>query len=149
MRDPDLAIIRALRRNPRASITTLARVTNMARGTVQTRLGRLHERGVIIGHGPDLDPAMVGFPVTAFTTLSIVQGSHDELVDRLRSIPEVVEVHVVTGSGDLLVRLAARSNDDLHALLQEIVSMGEVGRADSQLALSTPVRRTLADVLGE
>lgn len=143
----DVALIVALRRNPRATITNLARVTAMARGTVQIRLRRLEERGVIIGYGPDLAPAPTGVGVVAFTTLSIRQGSHDSVVEQLRGVPEVLEVHVVTGSGDLLCRIAARSNDHLHDLLQTIVSMPDVERADSQLALSTAVSRTLADLL--
>ena len=144
---PDLLLISTMRSNPRATITNLARITGMARATVQSRLRRLEEVGVITGHGPDLSPAASGFSVTAFTTLSIAQGRHDDVVEALQATAEVLEVHVVTGSGDLLVRIAARSNDHLHELLQTIVAMPEVGRAETQLALSTPVNRTLADLV--
>lgn len=143
----DARLIAALRRNPRASITLLARVTNMARGTVQTRLARLEERGAITGHGPDLSAATIGYSVTAFVTLSINQGGHDRLVERLGDVPEVLEVHVITGSGDLLCRLTAQSNDHLHELIQQVVSMPEVSRTDSQLALSSPISRTVADLV--
>ncbi len=145
--ESDLALIASLRRNPRATITNLARTTGMARGTVQIRLRRLEESGVIIGHGPDLAPGPSGVGVIAFTTLAIRQGSHNVVVAQLESIPEILEVHVVTGSGDLLCRIAARSNDHLHDLLQTVVSIPDVERADSQLALSTPVSRTLADLV--
>lgn len=144
---PDARLIAALRRNPRASITLLARLTSMARGTVQTRMARLEDRGVITGHGPDLSPAAVGYSVTAFVTLSINQGGHDRLVERLGGVPEVLEVHVITGSGDLLCRVAAQSNDHLHELIQHVVSMPEVSRTDSQLALSSPISRTVADLI--
>ncbi len=143
----DERLIAALRQNGRASITELARVTGAARGTVQSRLERLVRRGAITGFGPDLDAAAVGFPVTAFTTLSIRQGGHDSLVRRLTDVPEVLSIHVVTGSSDLLCRLAARSNDHLHDLLQSIVAMPEVGRAESQLALSTLLERPLAGLV--
>ena len=63
-------------------------------------------------------------------------------------MPEVLEVHVVTGQGDLLCRLAARSNDHLHELIQGIVGIEGVVRTDSQLALHTPFRRTQADLVG-
>ena len=144
---PDLLLIAAMRANPRATITNLSRVTGMARATVQSRLRRLEAEGVVTGHGPDLSPAASGYGVSSFTTLSIAQGRHDDVVDALRAMPEVLEVHVVTGSGDLLCRIAARSNDHLHELLQTIVAMPEVGRAETQLALSTPIHRTLADLV--
>ncbi len=142
----DWRLISALRSNGRSSVTELAKQTSMARSTVQLRLSRLESEGVITGYGPDLAPARAGFGVTAFTTLSIVQGSHDRVVSNLRAIAEILEVHVVTGEGDLLCRIAARSNDHLHELLQLIVAMPEVGRADSQLALSSPVAKTIADL---
>ena len=143
----DRQLIGALSNGARATITELAKQTVMARSTVQLRLARLEDSGVIEGYGPDLSPALAGYGVTAFTTLSIVQGSHDRVVANLAAIPEVLEVHVVTGEGDLLCRIAARSNDHLHDVLQTIVGMAEVGRADSQLALSSPVRRSIADLI--
>lgn len=143
----DVLLVARMRANPRATITMLSRLTGLARATVHTRLQRLEAEGVITGYGPDLDPVASGYGVVAFTTLSIVQGHHDDVVARLAEIPEVLEVHVVTGSGDLLCRLGARSNDHLHELLQGIVARPEVGRAETQLALSTPVSRTVADLV--
>lgn len=145
--DADLALIAAMRARPRATVTHLASSTGMARATVQSRLARLETEGVIVGYGPELAASASGFGVMAFTTLAIVQGKHDDVVATLGQIPEVLEVHVVTGSGDLVCRIAARSNDHLHDLLQQIVTMSGVGRADSQLALSTPIQRTLADLV--
>lgn len=142
----DWKLISALRHDGRGSITELAKQTSLARSTIQLRLSRLEAQGVITGYGPDLAPAKAGYGVTAYTTLSIVQGSHDRVVTNLEAIAEVLEVHVVTGEGDLLCRIAAKSNDHLHYLLQSIVAMPEVGRADSQLALSSPVVRTIADL---
>ncbi len=144
---PDARLVAGLRRNPRASITLLAQLTGMARGTVQTRLARLEERGAVTGHGPDLSASAIGYSVVAFVTLSINQGGHDALVSRLSAVPEVLEVHVITGSGDLLCRFAAQSNDHLHELIQHVVAMPEVSRTDTQLALSSPVSRTLADLV--
>jgi DNA-binding Lrp family transcriptional regulator len=145
--DADERLITGMRRQPRASITNLARMTGMARGTVQSRLDRLHERGVITGHGPELAAPTIGYSVVAFATLSINQGGHDALIERLATVAEVLEVHVITGSGDLLCRIAARSNDHLHELIQLIVAMPEVSRTDTQLALASPISRTLADLL--
>ncbi len=147
--ETDRRIIVALRRRPRASVSELSRLLSLARGTVHTRLDRLEHRGVITGYGPDLDLATAGYPVRAFTTLSIAQGHHDRIVQQLRSIPQILEVHTVTGPGDLLVRIAARSNDHLHDLLQVISSIAEVSHSTTQLALASPVLKSGADLLAE
>ncbi len=143
----DLRLLSALRLSPRASHTELARTVGIARGTLYSRLDRLETEGVIVGFGPDVDPVKAGFDVLAFTTLEIQQGSYDETVAALGKVLEILEIHTVTGTGDLLCRIVARSNDHLHVVLQEITAVPSVLRTQSQLALATSVRRSLIEVL--
>jgi DNA-binding Lrp family transcriptional regulator len=145
----DRRLIGRLRVAPHSTVSELARVLECARGTVLTRLRRLEERRVIVGYGPDIDPAAAGLGVLAFTTLAISQGSHNRVVEHLRSIPEILEIHTVTGSGDLLVRIVARSNDHLHSILQRVVSSPDISRTETQLALSSTVLRTTADLVAD
>jgi len=143
----DDRLIAAMRTHPRASITDLARITGMARGTVHSRLDRLERTGVITGFGPDVDAHACGYDVLAFTTLAIAQGAHERVVAGLRKVPEIVEIHTVTGAGDLLLRIVARSNDHLHDILQRVSHLEEVVRTETQLALSTSLRNTVADLI--
>lgn len=147
--DIDRALIGALRSGGRISNTQLATDVGLARGTVQSRLARLEQLGVIVSWGPELDASATNYSVTAFITLSIAQGAHDKVVAGLASIPEVIEVHVVTGGGDLLCRVVATSNDHLHELVQRIVAITGVLRSESQLALHTSVQRSVADLIGQ
>jgi DNA-binding Lrp family transcriptional regulator len=143
----DVALITALRRAPRASLAVLSREVGVARGTVYSRLGRLEREGVITGYGPDIDETRAGFPVVAFTTLEISQGAHEETTRRLSEIAEILEIHTMTGGGDLLCRIVARSNDHLHELLQQVAALPSVRRSETQLALSSTDRRTVADLI--
>jgi DNA-binding Lrp family transcriptional regulator len=145
--DLDRRLIGRLRAAPHSTVSDLARVLECARGTVLTRIRRLEDRKVIVGYGPDIDPLAAGFGVLAFTTLAISQGSHIRVVGHLQSIPEVMEIHTVTGSGDLLVRIVSRSNDHLHQILQRVVASPDVNRTETQLALSSAVLRTTADLV--
>ena len=78
---------------------------------------------MITGYGPEVDPAALGYEVTAFITLEIRQaGGDDPVADRLAAIPEVLEAHTITGAGDMLCRVVARSNADLQRVLDAIVS---------------------------
>lgn len=145
--DMDRMLIAAIRRNGRVTNAELARIAGLARGTVQSRIDRLKEQRVIVGWGPDLDPRSTDRAVVAFVTLSIAQGAHERVVAALEQIHDVLEVHVVTGDGDLLCRVAAQSNDHLHELIQRIVAVEGVLRSDTQIALHTPIARTLADLI--
>lgn len=122
-------------------------MVHVARGTVYSRLDRLAREGVIIDHAPTVDAAAAGFDVLAFTTLEIQQGSHDVTIAGLAAIDEVLEVHTVTGAGDVLCKIIARSNDHLHQVLQRVTAIATVMRSESQLALNVSHRRSVLDVV--
>jgi len=136
----DAALIELLAAEPRVGVLEASRRLRVARGTVQARLHRMRARGVITGYGPEVDPAALGYEVTAFITLEIHQaGGHDPVAERLSAIPEVLEVHTITGAGDMLCRVVARSNADLQRVLDSIVSAEGVVRSSTLISLATQV----------
>jgi DNA-binding Lrp family transcriptional regulator len=145
----DVRLIRLLRSSPNLPVVEMARRLDAARGTVQARLDRLVSNGVITGFGPDLDAAAIGHGVLAFTTLEITQGSGSQIVEGLRAVPEVLEVHAVTGPGDLHLKIVARSNDHLHEILNSVLTLPGIVRTQTQLALRTSFERTVADLVGQ
>ncbi len=143
----DARLIGLLRSSPNLPVVEMARRLEVARGTVQARLDRLGREGVITGYGPDIDAAAAGYGVLAFTTLEIAQGSDAQILAGLDSIPEVLEVHAVTGPGDLHLRIVASSNDHLHDVLQRVLALAGITRTETQLALFTPIDRSIADLV--
>ncbi len=96
--------------------------------------------GVITTFAPRLDPAAMGYPVTAFATLEIRQGTGPEPVVRhMADIPEVLEAHTITGDGDMMVRLVARDNVDLQRVIDLLVRHELVERSSTVIALSTKI----------
>jgi DNA-binding Lrp family transcriptional regulator len=54
----------------------------------------------------------------------------------LAEIPEVLEAHTITGSGDILCRIVARSNADLQRVIDQIVGYEGIVRAHTIIALA-------------
>lgn len=135
----DIALLRALRENPRAGVLELARLTGVARATVAARMQRWDDDGVVTGYGPDLDLPAAGYPVQAFVTIEIAQGGLDAVARDLEAIPGIVEAHATTGSGDVLARIAATSHDDLQQTLLQVSRSTIVTRTTSVVVLSTVV----------
>src|SRR4051812_14939853 len=134
----DARLLDLFAKEPRVGVLEASRRLGVARGTVQARLDRLQATGVVRAWGPDIDPGALGFGVTAFVTLEIRQvRGHDPLAQRLAAIPEVLEIHTITGSGDLLCRVVARSNADLQRVIDAIVTVEGVARTSTTLALAT------------
>ena len=75
MDELDVRLIDLFTAEPRVGVLEASRRLGVARGTVQARLDRLAERGVVTGWGPGLSPEALGHPVTAFLTLEIRQAA--------------------------------------------------------------------------
>ena len=140
MDELDATLIRLFAAEPRVGVLEASRRIGVARGTVQARLHRLTEAGVIAGWGPELDPEALGYPVTAFLTLEIKQGAGHEAVARhLATIPEVLEAFTITGAGDMWCRVVARSNNDLQRVIDAVLSDTGIVRSSTVIALATQV----------
>ncbi|MFV2174292.1 Lrp/AsnC family transcriptional regulator [Actinomadura sp. LOL_016] len=138
--DLDGRVIELFAAEPRIGVLEASRRLGVARGTVQARLDRLARDGVIAGFGPEIDAAALGYGVTAFVTLHLRQGGgHDPVAARLAQVPEVIEAHTITGPGDMLCRVVARSNTDLQRVIDAIVEVAGVERASSVISLVTQV----------
>jgi len=141
MDDLDVTLLDLFAAEPRIGVLEASRRLGVARGTVQARLDKLVERGVVTGWGPDLDPQALGFPVTAFLTLEIRQGAgHDSVATHLAEIPEVLEACTITGAGDMWCRLVARSNADLQRVIDRVLSNDGIVRSTTVIALAAQVR---------
>lgn len=135
----DGKLIRLLAEEPRIGVLECSRRLQVARGTVQARLDRLQAKGVIGGFGPEVDPAALGYPVTAFATLEISQGQGADVRAHLSAVPEVLELHTITGHGDMMVRIVARSNADLQRVIDRVVGFDGIVRSSTAIALENPV----------
>ncbi len=136
--DLDARLLHLLHDEPQIGVLGASRALGVARGTVQSRLDRMVARGVITSFAPRLDPAAMGYPVTAFATLEIHQGTGPEpVVQHLLAIPEVLEAHTITGDGDLMLRVVARDNADLQRVIDLVVRHELVERCSTAIALST------------
>ena len=157
MDDLDVTLIHLFAERPRVGVLEASRRLGVARGTVQARLNRLIESGVITGWGPDLDPEALGYPVTAFLTLEISQvppeasaeeGGHEVVARHLASIPEVLEAHTITGAGDMWCRVVARTNSDLQRVIDAVLADPGILRSSTVIALARQVPYRVLPLVG-
>jgi len=136
----DARLLELLHAEPRVGALEASRRLEVARGTVQARLDRMQREGVIASLAPTLDPAALGYPVAAFVSVEIAQGQgHGTVTEHLAAVPEVLEAHTTTGSGDMLIRVVARDHADLQRVINAIVDGTHVLRASTVIALETQV----------
>src|SRR3954452_22649718 len=135
----DARLIEALRDNPRIGLLEVARRLGGARGTVQARLAKLEARAVITGHGPEIDPAAMGYPISAFVLLELTQGRLGEAQEVIAAVPEVIEADAISGPQDVMSRIVARHTDPLKAIVNEMLPPRAIRRSTSHIVLSRQV----------
>lgn len=143
----DVALVEAMRENPRVGDLELSRIARVARATVQSRLAKMEAAGIITGYGPDIDLIAAGHPVVAFVTLEIAQGSLDAVTEELESLPNVLDAYVTSGTADVVCKIAATSHEDLQTVLLHISQSGTVVRSTSVIVLSELVKPRVLPML--
>lgn len=133
----DVRLLDLLDEHPRMSVLEISRRLDVARGTAQARLDKLLRGGVIRSLGPELEPAALGHEVLAFVTIETDQSDLGPLAGHLAAVPQVIEAHTTSGQGDVLVKVAGRSNADLQQVLTHLLDHPSVLRTGTTIVLST------------
>jgi DNA-binding Lrp family transcriptional regulator len=147
--DPtDLKILLELIRDPRVQIGELSESLGIARNTAQSRMRRLVRSGVLNDGGREVDLEKVGYDVVGFVTLEVTHRELDGVIGALRRIPQVLEVHEISGRGDLLCRVVATDTHNLQTALRSILRTKGVIRTETVLALHTHIPYRTEPLIG-
>ncbi len=147
--DPtDLKILLELIRDPRVGIGDLSDSLGIARNTAQSRVRRLLRAGVLHDGGREIDLEAVGYDVVAFVTIEVTHRELDGVVGALRLLPQVLEVHEISGRGDVWCRVVATDTHNLQAALRQILRIKGVIRTETVLALHTHIPYRTEPLIG-
>jgi Lrp/AsnC family transcriptional regulator for asnA, asnC and gidA len=141
----DREILKRLQSDSRTSFLEIARELGVAGGTIHARVGRMRDAGLISGSRIDIDYQRLGYSIQAFIGLKLVKA-HDcgSLMEKLETIPEVLEVHYTTGNYSLFIKIMARSMKDLHALLfDRLQGFDEIQSTETFVILDTSLDREM------
>ena len=129
-------LLTALLKNPRASITDLARRVGLSAPATRERLLRLEEAGVIKGWRVELDPTALGFPIAVLIRVRPMPGQLPKIAKLAQSLPQVTECHRITGEDCFLMRAHLRALEELDGLLDRFLAYGQT---TTSIVQSSPV----------
>ena len=140
----DYKILHTLTSNGRKPYLEIARECGVSGAAIHQRIQKLTAMGVLKGSECLIDAASVGYDTCAYIGFFLKDPSKfDEVVERLREIPEVVEVHFTTGQYDMFIKLYARNNDHLlHLIHEELQALG-LARTESLISFKEVFKRQL------
>ncbi len=139
MDEIDARILDLLGEQGRLSFRDLGELVRLSPTATADRVRRLERSGAIAGYRAVIDRRAVGYLLEAFVDVRLGAGVDAERAEELiRAVPEVIELHDVTGTFDYQARVIARSPEGLHQTLYAL-------RRDVPLA-DTQTRLVLRDV---
>ncbi|MDA4891998.1 Lrp/AsnC family transcriptional regulator [Streptomyces sp. MS2A] len=143
----DRGLLRQLIRTPGATVVALAEATGLARNTVRARLTRYDEDGTLRSFQRRIDPAVLGYPLSAYVLTRVTQRKLDHVGAALADVPEVIEVLGLSGITDLMIRVVARDADDLYRVAGRILGIDGVKRTTTGLVMREMVPYRIEQLL--
>jgi Lrp/AsnC family transcriptional regulator, leucine-responsive regulatory protein len=129
-------ILLALQDNARVSWSALGRRVGLSAPAVAERVRRMEDAGLLTGYRATVDLEKLGFPVSAIIRVSAPEEKCPPLKGLVKSLPEVLACHHVTGSDAYVLTVAATSVKHLESLIERL---GRYGTPTTSVILSSPV----------
>lgn len=136
MDEKDTELLRLLTLNARSSAAELGRALGLSRVTVQNRIERLQESGVIKRFTVELGQNAGGLLIDAVVLIRLETGDSRPTVARLKQMSEVLSLTSVNGSFDLMAELNTASLKQLDAVLADIRMLPRVTKTNSSIRLN-------------
>ncbi|PHI39123.1 AsnC family transcriptional regulator [Pseudoalteromonas sp. GCY] len=137
----DEKLIALLRNNARESISELARKLDLSRTTVQNRIAKLEQNGVIKGYRVEFAEQYMDDLVSAHVSIKVKQKLTTKANLALQQLPNVSSLYAISGEYDLIAVVEAQSLEQLSHLLDEIGNLEGVERTNSSVILETKFKR--------
>jgi Lrp/AsnC family transcriptional regulator len=138
MDSTDKAILRELQRDATVPIADLARTVGLSQTPCWRRVKRLEEAGVIRRRVALVDPARVNLALTAFVAVRTSQHTEAWLrkfADGVRAIPEVVELHRMSGDIDYLLKVVCPDMRTYDAVYKKLIKVAELTDVSSTFSM--------------
>ena len=139
----DRQILELLQEDGRMPFLDIARKIKVSGGTVHQRVDKLKKLGIIKGHRIVIDWQKMGLDVSAFLAVHLKEsGKLESVVEKMKQLPEIVEVHYTTGDFALLVKVTTSSIKAFHELLaQKLQKIPGISSTESFVVLDSPIQR--------
>jgi len=145
MDSKDRQIIRALQANGRMTNQDLAERVNLSPSPCLRRLRILEESGAIQGYSAEVDAKAYGLPITVFVRVRLERHNEEDVKrfeNRMMSIDEVLECHVLTGASDYQLRVVVSDLDAYEDFIRNrIHRIGGIASIDTSFVYGT-VKKT-------
>ena len=132
----NIKLLRALQENARRSLREIAKELGVSTVTVINRMKALQKEGIITGFSAHIDPAKVGYELTAVINLKAKGKQLIPLEEKIAKDPHVCGVYDVTGDYDAVLLARFKNIRDLNNFVKKVLATEGIERTYTQVVLN-------------
>jgi len=133
----DQGLLAMLRADSRTSVVDLANRLGVSRATVQNRMRRLEESGVILGYTIAMGAEVETPAVRAHMCIRAESASEASVIASLRGDPQVTAVHHTTGRWDLIAEIQTDTLSSFNKIVGALRLIEGVTATETNLLLDS------------
>ena len=138
----DMKIISALYKDASVSIPKLSKDLNLNLSVTYSRIKRLMRRGVREQFTLLVNEGKLGFPASAIVGVNLDPKLRELAMEELAKLGAVREMKEVTGRFDVFVTLRAKTIEEIHKLVAEVIGKIQ-GVNQAEMFVEVATRRPL------
>lgn len=140
----DKKILKLIAEDARIPFLEVARACNVSGAAIHQRIQKLTTLGILKGSQFIIDPERIGLETCAYIGLYLKDpASFDNVVEKLKQIPEVVECHYTTGGFDMFIKLYASNNHHLLEIIHDKLQPLGLSRSETIVSFNAVINRQL------
>lgn len=135
----DKKLLALLRKDARMPVVNLSKALHVSRATVQNRLNKLEREGIILGYTVKLKQEAQQDAVRVLMSLLVEAKEEEQIIDSLRTFPEIISVYHTNGQWDLIADIQVDSISVLGGLLGDIRAVTGIIQTETSLLLGSVI----------
>ena len=141
----DLRILSLLMEDAGMPYTEIGKRVFVSGGTVHVRMAKLTKLGIVKGSQLLIDPAKLGWDISAFLGIYLDKSSlYEDVAIQLERIPEVVNIHYTTGGYSIFAKIVCRDTQHLREVLHDKIQRVEgIQRTETFISLEERISRNI------
>lgn len=141
----DKIILQKLMQDARVPILAIAKDVGISGAAIHQRLKKLETSGLLKESKFIIDTKKLGYKTLAFVGVFLDSSTqYKEAIEKLKSIPEVIESHYTTGNYAIFIKILCKDNEHLMKVLNhQIQAIKGVSRTETFISLDQQIDRQI------